>query len=132
MIGPAFNGASLISARAQLFRATRAQADRALYRQAVRDILDQVPNLILFQDTVSDLVVESGKVKGVVTGTGLTLHAQAVVLTVGTFLGGRIHIGEHNRSGGRAGDAPSIALAERLRELPLRVGRLKTGTPPAN
>ncbi len=111
-------------------RATRAQADRALYRQAVRDILDQVPNLILFQDTVHDLVVDAGKVKGVVTGTGLTLHAKAVVLTVGTFLGGRIHIGEHNRSGGRAGDAPSIALAERLRELPLRVGRLKTGTPP--
>ncbi len=111
-------------------RATRAQADRALYRQAVRDILDEVPNLILFQDTVQDLVVESDTVRGVVTGTGLVLHAEAVVLTVGTFLGGRIHIGEHNRSGGRAGDAPSIALAERLRELPLRVGRLKTGTPP--
>ncbi len=111
-------------------RATRAQADRSLYRQAVRAILDQAQNLTMFQDTVNDLIVEQGEVRGVVTGMGLSLRAQAVVLTVGTFLGGRIHIGEHQRSGGRAGDAPSIALAERLRELPLRVGRLKTGTPP--
>ena len=111
-------------------RATRAQADRALYRQAVRSLLDELDNLTLFQDTVQDLIVEGGEVRGVVTGMGLRLRAGAVVLTVGTFLGGRIHIGDHNRSGGRAGDAPSIALAERLRELPLRVGRLKTGTPP--
>lgn len=111
-------------------RATRAQADRSLYRQAVRSILDQTPLLQLFQDTVQDLIVEQGEVRGVVTGMGLRLRAAAVVLTVGTFLGGRIHVGDHNRSGGRAGDAPSIALAQRLRELPLRVGRLKTGTPP--
>ena len=111
-------------------RATRAQADRALYRGAVRAILDETPSLVLFQDTVHDLIVDNGEVRGVVTGMGLRLRAEAVVLTVGTFLGGRIHVGDHNRSGGRAGDAPSIALAERLRELPLRVGRLKTGTPP--
>ncbi|MEX0387146.1 tRNA uridine-5-carboxymethylaminomethyl(34) synthesis enzyme MnmG [Spiribacter onubensis] len=111
-------------------RATRAQADRALYRQAVRSVLDDTPLLCLFQDTVQDLIVEQGEVRGVITGMGLMLRAGAVVLTVGTFLGGRIHIGDHNRSGGRAGDAPSIALAQRLRELPLRVGRLKTGTPP--
>ncbi|AGY92828.1 hypothetical protein SPICUR_09545 [Spiribacter curvatus] len=111
-------------------RATRAQADRGLYRQAVRGILDEAPNLTLFQDSVHDLIVEQGHVRGVVTGMGIELRAGAVVLTVGTFLGGRIHIGDHHRSGGRAGDGPSIALAERLRALPLRVGRLKTGTPP--
>ena len=111
-------------------RATRAQADRSLYRQAVRSLLEATPYLRLFQDTVQDLIVAGGEVRGVVTGMGLALRASAVVLTVGTFLDGRIHIGDHNRSGGRAGDAPSIALAERLRELPLRRGRLKTGTPP--
>ena len=111
-------------------RATRAQADRSLYRQAVRGILDEATDLALFQDSVHDLIVAHGQVCGVVTGMGLELRAAAVVLTVGTFLGGRIHIGDHNRSGGRAGDGPSIALAERLRALPLRVGRLKTGTPP--
>ncbi|RZU99528.1 tRNA uridine-5-carboxymethylaminomethyl(34) synthesis enzyme MnmG [Spiribacter vilamensis] len=111
-------------------RATRAQADRGLYRQAVRGILDEAADLALFQDSVHDLIVERGEVRGVVTGMGLEFRAAAVVLTVGTFLGGRIHIGDHNRSGGRAGDGPSIALAERLRALPLRVGRLKTGTPP--
>ena len=111
-------------------RATRAQADRALYRQAVQQMLNAMPTLTCFQDTVSDLLIENDTVCGVVTGLGLTLRAQAVVLTVGTFLGGKIHIGEHNRAGGRAGDAPSNALAERLRALPLRIGRLKTGTPP--
>ena len=111
-------------------RATRAQADRQLYRQAVRAGLEGLESLSLFQDTVQDLIVENGEVRGVVTGMGLSLRAGAVVLTVGTFLGGRIHIGDHNRSGGRAGDAASNALAARLRELPLRVGRLKTGTPP--
>ena len=111
-------------------RATRAQADRQLYRQAVRAGLEGLDSLSLFQDTVQDLIVENGEVRGVVTGMGLLLRASAVVLTVGTFLGGRIHIGDHHRSGGRAGDAASNALAARLRELPLRVGRLKTGTPP--
>lgn len=111
-------------------RATRAQADRTLYRQAVRQLLDEQPGLALFQDSIEDLIVENNQVCGVKTRLGLELRAKAVVLTVGTFLGGKIHIGEHQREGGRAGDAPSNALAARLRELPLRVGRLKTGTPP--
>ena len=111
-------------------RATRAQADRTLYRQAVRQLLDEQPGLALFQDSIEDLIVENNHVCGVKTRLGLELRAKAVVLTVGTFLGGKIHIGEHQREGGRAGDAPSNALAARLRELPLRVGRLKTGTPP--
>lgn len=111
-------------------RATRAQADRTLYRQAVRQLLDEQPGLALFQDSIEDLIVENNHVCGVKTRLGLELRAKAVVLTVGTFLGGKIHIGEHQRQGGRAGDAPSNALAARLRELPLRVGRLKTGTPP--
>ncbi|PWG63381.1 tRNA uridine-5-carboxymethylaminomethyl(34) synthesis enzyme MnmG [Sediminicurvatus halobius] len=111
-------------------QATRAQADRQLYRQAVRGLLDGIPGLTLFQDGVEDLVVEAGRVTGVKTRLGLTLRAQAVVLTVGTFLGGRIHVGDRQHAGGRAGDPPANALAARLRELPLRVGRLKTGTPP--
>ena len=111
-------------------RATRAQADRALYRQAIRTLLDQEDNLQLFQQTVVDLLVENDAVVGVVTQMGLSFRARAVVLTTGTFLGGRIHIGLENHPGGRAGDAPSNALAERLRALPFRVDRLKTGTPP--
>ncbi|MBA2710653.1 MAG: tRNA uridine-5-carboxymethylaminomethyl(34) synthesis enzyme MnmG [Tatlockia sp.] len=111
-------------------RATRAQADRVLYRQAIREILQAQPNLTLFQQAVEDLIVENGLVKAVVTQMGLTLHARAVVLTVGTFLGGKIHIGMNNYAGGRAGDPPAIALAHRLRALELPVGRLKTGTPP--
>ena len=115
-------------------RATRAQADRTLYKAAIRETLENQPNLSLFQQAVDDLIVESGSdgehVTGVVTQMGLKFKARAVVLTVGTFLGGKIHIGESNYSGGRAGDPPSIALAERLRALPFRVGRLKTGTPP--
>ncbi len=111
-------------------RATRAQADRALYRQAVRSLLEAQDNLSLFQQAVVDLIVEGDRVTGVVTQMGLRLRAAAVVLTTGTFLGGRIHIGLDNHPGGRAGDAPSNALAERLRALPFRVGRLKTGTPP--
>ncbi len=111
-------------------RATRAQADRSLYKQAVRYVLENQPNLSLFQQTVSDLRVEGDQVTGVKTQMGLEFKARAVVLTTGTFLGGRIHIGLENYSGGRAGDAASIALAERLRELPFRVDRLKTGTPP--
>ncbi|MEM7082824.1 MAG: tRNA uridine-5-carboxymethylaminomethyl(34) synthesis enzyme MnmG [Pseudomonadota bacterium] len=111
-------------------RATRAQADRALYRQYVRQALEQAPNLTLFQQNVEDLLLSQDRVTGVVTQMGLEFHAQAVVLTVGTFLGGKIHIGRNHYSGGRAGDAASIGLAERLRELPFCVERLKTGTPP--
>ena len=111
-------------------RATRAQADRQLYKQAVRYALENQPNLALFQQTVSDLIVEGTKVVGVKTQMGLDFSARAVVLTTGTFLAGKIHIGLENYSGGRAGDAASVALAERLRELPFRIDRLKTGTPP--
>ncbi|MBS0848019.1 tRNA uridine-5-carboxymethylaminomethyl(34) synthesis enzyme MnmG [Citrobacter sp. JGM124] len=111
-------------------RATRAQADRVLYRQAVRTALENQPNLMIFQQAVEDLIVENDKVTGVVTQMGLKFRAKAVVLTVGTFLDGKIHIGLDNYSGGRAGDPPSIPLSRRLRDLPLRVSRLKTGTPP--
>jgi tRNA uridine 5-carboxymethylaminomethyl modification enzyme len=111
-------------------RATRAQADRLLYRNAIRGILESQPNLSIFQQSVDDLIVNNGRVEGVVTQMGLSFYAPAVVLTTGTFLGGKIHIGLENHSGGRAGDPPSIALADRLRELPFRVERLKTGTPP--
>ena len=111
-------------------RATRCQADRQLYRQAIRETLEQQPNLSLFQQAVDDLIVEAGQVTGVVTQMGLRFYADTVVLTVGTFLGGRIHIGQSNFQGGRAGDPPANALAQRLRELPFRVERLKTGTPP--
>ena len=111
-------------------RATRAQADRALYKAAIRSVLENQPNLWIFQQSADDLIVESDQVKGVVTQMGLRFLAENVVLTTGTFLGGLIHIGLQNYSGGRAGDPPSIALARRLRELPLRIGRLKTGTPP--
>jgi len=111
-------------------RATRAQADRVLYRQAVRGVLENQVNLTLFQQAVDDLLVEGGHVTGVLTQMGLKFQASAVVLTAGTFLGGRIYIGLESHQGGRAGDPPSNALAERLRELPFRVDRLKTGTPP--
>jgi tRNA uridine 5-carboxymethylaminomethyl modification enzyme len=111
-------------------RATRAQADRVLYRAAVREVLENQPNLDLFQQAVDDLIVEQDRVVGVVTQMGLRFHAEAVVLTVGTFLGGRIHIGLENYEGGRAGDPPANALARRLRALPFNVERLKTGTPP--
>jgi tRNA uridine 5-carboxymethylaminomethyl modification enzyme len=111
-------------------RATRAQADRAIYKKVVRQALESQPNLSLFQQSAADLIVENGRVEGVATQMGLKFRARCVVLTVGTFLAGRIHIGLENYEGGRAGDAPSNALALRLRELPFRVGRLKTGTPP--
>ncbi len=111
-------------------RATRAQADRLLYKAHVRQVLEQQPNLSLFQNEVVDLIVEGERIAGVVTRIGLRFAARAVVLTTGTFLGGRIHVGLENHPGGRAGDAPSIPLAARLRELMPRVGRLKTGTPP--
>ncbi len=121
---------TLNASKGPAVRATRAQADRQLYRQAIRSILENQPNLTLFQQEAADLLVEGQRVKGVVTVTGITFEAPSVVLTVGTFLGGRIHVGLDNYQGGRAGDPPSNRLAERLRELPLRVGRLKTGTPP--
>jgi len=121
---------TLNSSKGPAVRATRAQADRLLYKNAVREVLENQPNLSLFQQTVSDLVVEQDRVTGVVTQMGLKFVAPSVVLTVGTFLGGRIHIGLENYEGGRAGDAPSNALSERLRALPFNVDRLKTGTPP--
>lgn len=120
----------LNSRKGPAVRATRAQADRILYKAAIREILENQPNLQLFQQSADDLIVEGDTVKGVVTNTGIRFHAHSVVLTAGTFLGGIIHVGMANHSAGRAGDPPSIALAARLRELPLRVDRLKTGTPP--
>ncbi len=111
-------------------RATRCQADRQLYKQAIRARLENQPRLSLFQQTVEDLIVENDQVRGVVTQMGLSFFADSVVLTVGTFLGGRIHIGLSNYQGGRAGDPPANALAQRLRDLPFHVERLKTGTPP--
>jgi len=111
-------------------RATRAQADRQLYKAVVRGALENQPNLTLFQQAVEDLIVEDGRAVGVVTQMGLRFAAPAIVLTVGTFLAGRIHIGLANYEGGRAGDPPANALSRRLRELPVNVARLKTGTPP--
>ena len=111
-------------------RATRVQADRALYKSAIRQVLENQDNLSLFQQGVDDLVIDNGVIKGVVTQMGLVIKANLVVLTAGTFLGGKIHIGLESNSGGRAGDPPSNALADRLRELPFKVERLKTGTPP--
>jgi tRNA uridine 5-carboxymethylaminomethyl modification enzyme len=121
---------TLNASKGPAVRATRAQIDRALYKTYVRRALDRLPNLHLFQQTAEDLIVSGDAVQGVVTQLGLKFLAPTVVLTVGTFLGGKIHVGETNFQGGRAGDPPSNALARRLRELPLRVGRLKTGTPP--
>jgi tRNA uridine 5-carboxymethylaminomethyl modification enzyme len=120
----------LNSRKGPAVRATRAQADRVLYKAAIRGILENQHNLQIFQHSVDDLIIEQDKAVGVVTQMGLKFYADSVVLTAGTFLGGKIHIGLENHSGGRAGDPPSIALADRLRELPFRVNRLKTGTPP--
>jgi tRNA uridine 5-carboxymethylaminomethyl modification enzyme len=111
-------------------RATRAQADRALYKAAVRTVCEGQPNLAIFQQAADDLLIEQGRVVGVRTQMGLCFASRAIVLTVGTFLAGRIHVGLANYEGGRAGDPPANALAQRLRELPLRTARLKTGTPP--
>ena len=111
-------------------RATRAQIDRTLYRGVVRGFLEAQPNLHIFQQSVDDLIVEGDRVCGVITQMGLRFQSRAVVLTVGTFLGGKIHVGDAQYQGGRAGDAPSNTLAARLREFPFRVDRLKTGTPP--
>lgn len=120
----------LNSSKGAAVRATRAQADRVRYKAAIRSIVENQPNLQVFQQAVDDLIVEGERVTGVVTQMGLSFSARAVVLTTGTFLGGKIHIGLSNHAGGRAGDPPSISLAQRLRELPFRVDRLKTGTPP--
>ncbi len=120
----------LNSRKGPAVRATRAQADRLLYKAAVRQALENQPNLDLFQQAVDDLIIEHNQVMGVVTKMGLKFSCRTVVLTAGTFLGGRIHIGLSNYEGGRAGDPPSNALARRLRELPFNVERLKTGTPP--
>lgn len=120
----------LNSRKGPAVRATRAQADRILYKAAIRKILENQPNLWLFQQAVNDLIIEQDVVRGVVTQMGLRFFADNVVLTSGTFLGGTIHIGMENYSGGRAGDPPANTLAKRLRELPFRVARLKTGTPP--
>ncbi|OQX08111.1 MAG: tRNA uridine-5-carboxymethylaminomethyl(34) synthesis enzyme MnmG [Thiothrix lacustris] len=121
---------TLNSSKGAAVRATRAQADRIRYKSAIRTIVENQPNLHLFQQAVDDLLVEGDKVVGVRTQMGLSFSARAVVLTSGTFLAGKIHIGLSNHAGGRAGDPPSIALSQRLRELPFRVDRLKTGTPP--
>jgi tRNA uridine 5-carboxymethylaminomethyl modification enzyme len=121
---------TLNASKGPAVRATRAQADRALYKQAIRSMLENQPNLTLFQQEVADLVIEGERIAAVVTQTGIEFRARAVVLTVGTFLGGKIHVGLTNYQGGRAGDPPSNKLAEKLRALPFRVGRLKTGTPP--
>ena len=120
---------TLNSSKGPAVRATRAQADRSLYRNEIRKLIENQENLTLFQQSCDDLVVEQDRVVGVVTQMGLKFHAKTVVITVGTFLGGTIHIGMENYKGGRAGDPPSIALADRLRALPFRVDRLKTGTP---
>jgi len=121
---------TLNSRKGPAVRATRAQADRQLYRQAIRQALENQPDLWIFQQAVDDLIIENDRVRGVLTQMGLKFRARTVILTVGTFLGGLIHIGESHHSAGRAGDPPSIALSQRLRELPFRVDRLKTGTPP--
>lgn len=119
----------LNSRKGPAVRATRAQADRVLYKAAIREVVENQPNLSIFQQAVEDLILENDRVTGVVTQMGLKFHARAVVLTTGTFLGGIIHIGEQNYQGGRAGDPPANTLSKRLRELPFTVDRLKTGTP---
>lgn len=121
---------TLNSSKGPAVRATRAQIDRTLYKIETRQWLEEQENLVIFQQSVDDLIVEGDQVKGVITQMGLRFKAPSVVLTVGTFLGGKIHIGDSQYQGGRAGDQPSNALAARLRELPFRVDRLKTGTPP--
>ena len=121
---------TLNASKGPAVRATRAQADRALYKAAIRSFLENQDNLSIFQQGVDDLIIDGENVRGIVTQMGLKFYAPRVILTTGTFLGGKIHIGLKNHPGGRAGDQPSIALAQRLREMPFNVGRLKTGTPP--
>src|SRR4029079_7559600 len=127
---PPIQSRTLNASKGPAVRATRVQADRQLYKAFIRRTLENQPNLTLFQQECGDLHVESERVCGVLTVTGIVFRARAVVLTVGTFLGGRIHVGLDNYAGGRAGDPPSNKLAERLRALPFRTARLKTGTPP--
>ena len=121
---------TLNASKGPAVRATRCQADRGLYKAAIRRIVESQPNLQLFQQAVDDLIVEGGRVAGVVTQMGVSFHAPTVVLTAGTFLAGKIHIGPAQYAGGRAGDPPATTLARRLRELPVAADRLKTGTPP--
>jgi tRNA uridine 5-carboxymethylaminomethyl modification enzyme len=121
---------TLNASKGPAVRATRAQADRQLYKRAIRRLLEIQPNLRVFQQEAADLIIEGERIAGVVTQSGIEFRATAIVLTVGTFLGGKIHVGMESHAGGRAGDPPSLTLAARLRELNLRVGRLKTGTPP--
>ncbi len=121
---------TLNASKGPAVRATRCQADRVRYKAAIRALVENQPNLTLFQQAVDDLILEGDRVTGVITQSGLRFHARSVVLTAGTFLAGKIHVGQVNYAGGRAGDAPALTLAQRLRELPLRVDRLKTGTPP--
>src|ERR1700691_1294865 len=121
---------TLNASKGPAVRATRAQADRQLYKRAIRRMLETQANLTLFQQEAADLLIEGERVVGVVTQSGVEFRARALVLTVGTFLGGKIHVGLESHAGGRAGDPPSNRLAARLRELPLRVGRLKTGGEP--
>src|SRR5688572_5469790 len=121
---------TLNASKGPAVRATRCQADRVRYKAAIRHAVENRPNLALFQQAVDDLLLEGERVTGVVTQMGLKFFAPAVVLTAGTFLAGKIHVGQANYAGGRAGDAPAQTLAQKLRELPLRVDRLKTGTPP--
>jgi len=121
---------TLNSSKGPAVRATRAQCDRNLYRAYIRKVVENQSNLSLFQQAVDDLLLEGDRITGCSTSMGLEFHAPAIVLTTGTFLGGRIHVGESQSAGGRAGDPPSISLANRLRELPFDVDRLKTGTPP--
>jgi tRNA uridine 5-carboxymethylaminomethyl modification enzyme len=121
---------TLNASKGPAVHATRVQADRQLYKRSVRRMLESQPNLQIFQQEAADLVMQGARVLGVITQSGIEFRARAVVLTVGTFLAGRIHVGLESHAGGRAGDPPSLRLAERLRELKLRVGRLKTGTPP--
>ncbi|HET6431515.1 tRNA uridine-5-carboxymethylaminomethyl(34) synthesis enzyme MnmG [Dyella sp.] len=121
---------TLNASKGPAVRATRCQADRSLYKAAIRRMVETQPNLELFQQAVDDLIIEGGRVTGVVTQMGLSFHARSVVLTAGTFLAGKIHIGPAQYAGGRAGDPPASTLAQRLRELPVAADRLKTGTPP--
>jgi tRNA uridine 5-carboxymethylaminomethyl modification enzyme len=121
---------TLNSSKGPAVRATRAQADRALYRAFVRNTLENQQNLTIFQQPCDDLILENDKVVGISTQMGLKFKAKTVVLTVGTFLAGQIHIGLNNYQGGRAGDPASLNLAAKMRELPFRIDRLKTGTPP--
>src|SRR5690349_18761669 len=121
---------TLNASKGPAVRATRCQADRVLYKAAIRALVENQPGLALFQSAVDDLILDGDRVAGVVTQSGLAIRARCVVLTAGTFLAGLIHVGDKRHAGGRAGEPPATTLAQRLREMPLGAGRLKTGTPP--